>query len=273
MANPFLDELDTFFNKIVDLQFSLFQISTVLKRDLKKHQEAIKNDNEEKFKAGSRLGISDLTGETDNGWAINFPTNHSKLIENSEYENEIKNFISREAGYSIAQACEAFVRYLKNVVALQLFHKKETALELSQKFSNCETAEEHKVQLRNIRKLRSTKLLFQILEESSDEFAEMNKNNNLNIKLTSFYETLAFVRHKVTHSSSRFKKSEIRDWDNEKKSIFDHYFSTIPIENELLLKMERLQAQRILKRTAEFGYIIFKSLSLHNCYEWDVIEK
>lgn len=273
MTNPFLNELDTYFNRLVELQFSLFQISTVLKRDLKKHQELTSNDTADELKAASGLGISDLTGETDNGWEINFPTDYEKIIKYSEYENEIANFIARESGHSIAQACEVFVRFLKNSVAVQLYHSQEKALEISQKFSECQTKEEFKQQLRKIRKLGSPKLLFEILEDSSSEFEEMNRNNNLNIELTSFYEVLAFVRHKVTHSSSRFKKSAIHNWDDEKKYIFDNYYSTVPIENESLIKMERLQAQRVIKRTAELGFIIFKSLSMHHGYEWDVIKK
>jgi hypothetical protein len=272
MTNPFLTELDTYFNRIVELQFSLFQISTVLKRDFKKHQERSDNKTNNQFKAGSRLGIRDLSGETDNGWEINFSTDYTKFIKSSEYGNEIENFIAREAGYTIAQACEAFVRYLKDVVALQLFHFEEKAIQTSQKFSKCKTKEDYKRQLREIRKLRSPKLLFQILKQSSPEFKEMNKKNNLNIELTSFYEVLAFVRHKVTHSSSRFKRSAKEDWSREKNNIFNNYYSTIPIENELLIKMKRLRAQRVIKRTAELGFGIFKSLSLCNSYEWDIIK-
>ncbi|WP_445666027.1 hypothetical protein [Fodinibius sp. AD559] len=158
-------------------------------------------------------------------------------------------------------------------MGLQLFHSQKKASEVSQKFSKCKTKEDFKSQLRKIRKLRSPKLLFEILEESSAEFKEMNRNNNLNIELTSFYEVLAFVRHKVTHSSSRFKNSTIQNWDNEKTYIFDNYYSSVPIENESLIKMERLQAQRVIKRTAELGFIIFKSLSIQHGYEWDVIKK
>lgn len=273
MSNPFLNELDIFFNRLVELQFSLFQISTVLKRDLRNHQEIRTKGKISELKAISGLGISDLTGETDNGWEINFPTDYEKVVKSSEYENEIGNFIAREAGYSIAQSCEAFVRYLKNEVAVQLFHTQGKALEISPKFSKCKTEEEFKHQLRNIRKLRSPKLLFEILEDSSAEFKEMNRNNNLNIELTSFYEVLAFVRHKVTHSSSRFRRSDLQEWNTEKKYVFDNYYSTVPIENETLIKIKRLQAQRVIKRTAELGFIIFKSLSIQHGYEWDVIKK
>jgi len=101
----------------------------------------------------------------------------------------------------------------------------------------------------------------------------IRKKNNLGIKLTNFYEVLAFVRHKVTHSSSRFTPSDINDWSEDLHSIFDHYFTTVEIDGDLLIKMDRHQANRVVKRTAEIGFVIFKALSICNNYQWDILKK
>jgi len=274
MDNPFLKEIDTFYNRVIELQSTLFQIDNVLRRDLKK-QKSTNEKTKDKFtiKSASRLVISDLSGPTDNGWEINFPTDYNKIIKWSEYDQEIENLIAREAGYTIAQSCEAFVRFLRNVVAIQLMHNQGEAIAIDKKFSDCKTEEEFKTRVRKVSKLRSTENLFQTIEDTCRKFKSIKEKNNLGIELTNFYEILAFVRHKVTHSSSRFSPSETNNWSESLHAIFENYFATVQLKKDLLIKMNKQQANRVVKRTAELGFIIFKSLSICNNYEWNILEK
>jgi len=171
MANPFYSEIDALFKRILELQSTLFQISHVLEKDLKRQKNAEPEaKNRFPVKSFSNLVISDLSGKTDNGWEINFATHYDKTIKWDEYGQEIENLIARESGYTIAQSCEAFVRFLKYVVAIQLMQNKEKAIELDKDFSDCETKEDFKEQLRNVDKLHSPKFLFDLLSDTCGKY-------------------------------------------------------------------------------------------------------
>lgn len=273
MGNPFQSELDKFFSQIIDLKGTFFHVQNMFKNDLKKHIKATNESNNNfAFRSASRLIISDISGETDDGWEINFPTDYTKVINWTGYSKEVEKMIARQGAYTIAQSCEAFVRYLKDIVSIQLYHHKAKASKFDKAYKQCDTVDKFRTAIEHNYHLRNTENLFLFLEKTSKEFKKSKKNNNLGFDLTDFYQVVAFVRHKVTHTSARFESDEIEDWDSELKGIFENYFNTREIsDDESIIFMDKHKTNRVVKRIAELGFIIFKSLSISNGYKWKMI--
>lgn len=272
MKNPYRKDLDIFFNRIIELKGTLFHVADILKKDLKKKKK-VNSEFKEKIKSAvvSHLIISDISGPTDNGWEINFPTDVTREVLWEKYKNEIEKLISREACFLIAQSSEAFLRYFKNTVGTYLFLNKDYANKIDPQFSDCNTIDEYKSWVRRSGKINSTSWLFKILEEGCPKFQKVSTDNNLNVKFSDFYQALSFFRHKVTHSSSTFTKEEIEDknWSKEIKAIFDYYFPyETKSEDIFIFKLDKLKGQNNLKRIAEIAFQMYKALSICSELEW-----
>lgn len=270
-ANYYRIELDTFFKRIVLLQNTLFYISNVLNRDLKKKLEMDSQSQIGSTAVVSHLGISDISGPTDNGHPFHFPTGATKKIRWKNYEDEVNNIISREASFLIAQASEAFNRFLKNSAAICLSHNSNYANERDQIFNGIDKISDFKTAIRNSNNINSTSKLFQIFEDCCPKYLEVNSNNNIQMEFEDFYQALSFFRHKVTHSSSTFTTDELnkRNWSKEIHDIFEHYFPYKEFEeNTFIFKISKPKGQYTLKRISEIGFQIYKALSICEGFKW-----
>lgn len=272
MDNPYKEELDIFFTRIVELQNILFHLTNILKKDIESKIESVpKGQDKEGFALGSHLIISDISGKNGKGDNSFFPTGYTKQVDWDKYEKEIKKVISREASFLISQAYESFNRFLKNCSAIFLFMNKKMAAGIDNKFADCETIEEFK---RAIRKSRNTcypSQLFKILDANCIQYKLLNKNNILNAKLSDYHSSLAFFRNKVTHSSSTFTKKELNDkiLSRGLKEIFEHHFPYQEIEKkEFKFKMDNHKGRFVISRTAEVGFQIYKGLSKCADLKW-----
>lgn len=272
MDNPYKEELNIFFTRVVELQNILFHLTNILKKDLESKVESVpKGQEKDGFALGSHLIISDISGKKRKGDNLIFPTGYTKQVNWDKYEKEIRDMISREASFLISQAYESFNRFLKNCSAIFLFLNKKIAADIDKKFADCETIEEFK---RYIRKSRNTcypSQLFKILDANCIEYNQLNAKNILNAKLSDYHKSLAFFRHKVTHTSSTFTKKELNDkiLSRGLKEIFEHHFLYQETEGgEFKFKMDKHKGRFVISRTAEVGFQIYKGLSKCADFKW-----
>ena len=274
IEHPLILDLDAFLNKILFLKSTLFEIRTTLQNNLSKTNKAInKRKPKIDLKHISNLVISDLTDDDEGDWELNYPTKYQRVISWSKYGEEVNRLLSQEAGYAVAQACEAFNSYLKNIAAHQLMNNKDIAIALDSMFSNCFTLDEFKSCIRNSNKTRKPHQLFNVIKNTCSEFEKSNDHNNLNIPFNEFYQMVAFVRHKITHTSGQFKHTELLAKETSVKKLINKHVTIEHSKDLAVIKMTTMESQLIMKRLAEISFTIFKSISISNNYDWSMILK
>ncbi len=271
--NPLLSELNQFGNSIATSKGMLFQLNSHLseyKRILVDRFEPLKSEDFEYPILASTLIIGDLTGTSDKGWKINFPTGYSYQLEIDNISDRIDLLISREAMRCIAHGYEALEKFIYDIISKFLSLNKTKYTSLTTKYiKSHETLEETRDSIRTIRGKNNRDIL-SFLRKISPIFSSGELTNNENINLKEWYEVLSRVRHGITHANFKIIEDNKFKLTSEQIKILNKYFPNEPKEKFYDLKIDKESADKILNLMTEYGFFIFKSLSEEVGYNWKV---
>jgi hypothetical protein len=217
---------------------------------------------------GSSLIIGDLTGPTDKGWKLNYPTGFNTLLKHPEMRDNIDILISREGMRSVATAYEILESYLFNITAtfLKMNPEKQT---LAKKIKNYTDADLYE-QVR-IYRGRNNKELFKLIRLICPTFNTSETENSSNINLKDWYFTLSHVRHSIVHSLFNLNLRKA-NFTNYQKQILDEYFSYELDDEVAELMLSFDQANKQIVMIAEFGFMLFKSFSIEMKEDWKILK-
>jgi hypothetical protein len=280
-VNPFEVVWSQFIERCGDLNGILF----VLVSQLEKHRELqlirIRETgiNPGLMAAGAAVGIRDLTEWPVNGWARYYPV-AAYSLQGQEYIDAVDTYISLNAGWATAQAYEAFEAFIKDMQATRL-HESLTPHDATSvaKFEKTVTQNGKSV-VRDfqfwktfVRWQRRTNS--ELLKElrKVEELDELEVRNNRNIDLRKWHEVVAEVRHAITHSRQIVRSERMKNWSGDHRKLLKLHFPGVQLSHGYELKVTREAAETQIHTIAEYGFGIFKCLSILAGFNWQVLQK
>lgn len=101
--NVYYPFLMMFYNRLISLKYNGFIMNKTMQATLQKYNYG----PQDRTISVNALIISDITGDTDNGWRLNFHTGVSKNVLAKNFDNEVTRLISVECCHLLAQGFEA----------------------------------------------------------------------------------------------------------------------------------------------------------------------
>ena len=245
MSNPYKKHLIQLFQRIIELRHSSNRINLVLKRDVVKYTA-----EGARFFSGSSLIISDWTGETDNGWELNFHTGISIKTEKENYAREVDNLVSRECCLAFAQSFEALETFFKECI-----------------YQNSLL---HNIPVER-KKISGGDNLFKLVKKACGEnFLKFSKKNNKNVHFKQFWSTISESRHAIVHSSCKINMNQINK-SPDHFATFKYLFDCVDLDDKIfLIRLTYKQLDKVLKHVSEFAYQIYKLLSEKENLQYEI---
>lgn len=255
--NHYSPHIESFLNRILELRHVVSQLRVVLNGSIKSYEklEGIDNIN------SSRLIITDWTDPKVNGHNISFRTVARRVTPKETYNKEVERILSQEYCYAVAQSFEALERFMKDC----LYTKISSDLEFRQALSIVDI-QDYKRQ-----RVPGGEELFRLLKKACGaQFNIYSNNNNVNLKFKELWTILSEVRHSIVHSSSIIKREKLQKSEYH-YSIFTGLFGHSEIDSDRM-KIELIynQLSDVLNVIAEFGFQIYKLLSLKERLDWEI---
>ena len=217
------------------------------------------------------LVFGDLTGNSDKGWKINFPSDYSFELRVEEIDEKINLLINREAMRNIAFTYEVLETFIFNIISKFLFLNKSQYQELiSKKLKpKDQTVECYQEAIRNLRGKNNREVL-SLLRTISSHFSLAEIKNHEGVNLRDWIEVLSQVRHGIIHSNFRIMKNKNFNLTPEQQEVMLKYFPYNEQDAYYDLTIENVQAVKIFNLITEYGFLVFKSLSIEQDYDWKV---
>jgi hypothetical protein len=273
--------LEKYFNRIANLQGTLLHIekaltdySKIFRQRYDKSKDTYK-DKVPDFALGLRLIISDLTGETDNGWDFYFPTDGKHIVTATNYDSEIDNLIKRETGFSLAQGFEAFSTFLKDILASYFMIKPYEGIRFNIIDERVDIKEiDWGDAIRDFKSGKNNKNLFKLIRKINSDFEYSERNNNKQIDFKDWYTVYSLFRHKMVHESGKLLKTDkdFRNFNSEQMRYLESYFPFLESEDKLIFNIKRKVGDISLKLLSEYAFLIFKELSITLGYDWKILK-
>lgn len=253
-------ELDKFLSNISATQSINYQLATHLKKYKNNYLPTLR----ESF-MGSTLVMGDLTGPSDNGWKLNYPTGFTNSIGLPEMPSNIDILISREGMRNFATAYEILESYFFDITATYLKLNPSLIIH-AKKIENLNGNLKDQIRLY---RGKNNKELFKLIRKICPSFKTAETQNTANINLKEWYIMISHVRHAIVHSLFRlnFRKVNLTKYQ---KQLLDQYFSYNLNDNIAELRLSYEQANRSLVMIAEFGFLLFKSFSIEMDKDWRI---
>ncbi|MFD3000418.1 hypothetical protein ACFS7Z_08615 [Pontibacter toksunensis] len=267
MANPLKAELDIFLHNISLTNLMFYQTSTHLKNQKESLLKQFEGHEPEKGIMGTSLVIGDLTGPTDKGFKIYYHTGKVDKVKVKDIEESVEKLISREGMRSTANCYEILESFLFDITASYLYNNPEEQSKAAKIASQeCSSLEEYKEKVRKYRGQNNAEII-KLLRHLSVKLNESEKPRRHNI--SEWYQVISHVRHAVVHSLFKMNKNRARFTDFQKE-LFEHYFTFDEDSHSYNLRMTKKESERQIILVAEYGFHIFKCLSLEKQYDWQV---
>lgn len=249
-----------------------------LENDIKKYTQSLidkLDNNKTNFLKGSRLVISDFTGESDNGWEINFPLPTSGYFVTSdnylEKNNQLIQFISSTL---VAQSYEAIETFFKEILISYFENNNQIAFETIGK-ANCILNKNNVDWNNTVRKLNqgtNNKGLLKIIRILSTEFCKAERTNLKNIDLEKWFDMVSIIRHSIIHSESILKNNEFNKIDKYERKILEKFFE---VENQnggnKRIIISGKHASNVIEFMSEYAFQVFKGLSISADLDWRIL--
>ncbi len=259
-ANPFLVPLRRLFK---DLS---------LLRGLRAHLEVqlvICRSTAAPLSIGSWLVVSDLTARPDDWTLREYPVERfDSTCE--DFGKLALDHICRNASWVVAQAWERFESFLLDIGATYLVSYDSTEIDFKgkEKYFTKEGLPSDFASWRRFAKSqyrgRNNKELLDFLRSLAPHLREAEGANDLKLDLVAWYETVALVRHAVTHSDCVVAGS----LGELKAKALRQNFSGELGEQGYKLLVRPSEADDALQTFATYGFSVFKSLSIAANLEW-----
>lgn len=273
--NPLLADLNHLGENIGTTFGILYQLEchlTDYKKILKERFEPIKHKIKQPIIA-TTLVIGDLTGNSDKGWKINFPTDFYFELRLEDIDYKIDLLIERESMRNIAFCYEVLEKFMYDITAKYLFTNRERYKDqIKRSFKTSEdTLDGYQQAIRNL-KGKNNKEILSLLRKLSDHFSKAESKNNEGIDLKDWFEVFSRVRHGIVHSSFKLKKDIKQPLTIGQRKILNKYFPNEEQDKFYDLKIKKQHADKMLNLITEYGILIFKSLSIEGNYHWKVFK-
>lgn len=266
LQNKLLPTLDDFLSRQAYIQGLGLHFETYFKKYAQPNIPGPPNPQFD-FILGTNLIISDLTGETDNGWIINFST--GKFYGLSHYNRKWKEdqLLIDVISFLVAQSYESLETFIKNILIkyLELYDNGFNKCGLQQ----IETPEETIKKL----KTKNNQEYIELISKISGDFKTALTVNNRNLNLINWFEHFSSVRHAITHRARRCENSDFGKLKKGEISQFKKFFPYKTIDKTKRYYFSTSNLDYIIKVSSEFGYTIFKYISIDLNYNWKVYEK
>ncbi len=260
IMNPYQNHIKDFFQRNIELQHSMYEISETIEKSMNLFESC----NNWDLKSFSQLVISDWSVKSDNGWVINNSTGNSKTIRKENHQEELRRIISAECCYTFAQTYESLERFIKDCIVTRTKTDVRYKEYLEKKYK--------KVFCRDI--LRGSSDIFDCIKKAGNPyFNKISNSNNSTIKFKEYWDIISQVRHGIIHSSSKIEIVKIHKTPYHFK-LFDRLFSYKNINDEVLeIQLDYKKTKNLQKIISEFGFQIFKSISMAEGLDWDILIK
>ncbi|AHM61616.1 hypothetical protein D770_16810 [Flammeovirgaceae bacterium 311] len=263
MNNPYLKHLRDYHITLSDLQGQAFQIGTYLKNYTK---TLLKRPPGEDYLL-STLYFTDITSTEEGRF---FPRDYY-ISNNDNVEEFVADILVMVNNAIIAHSYERFISFLKDVIT-EILLRDRTIAEPSVKFSPTEeldfkTVREklNEVRMKNTDRLR-------VLRQYSAEYKKYETQNNYRINFCEWLDAVTKARDAITHSSSLIDKSTVEGLGPNKLKSLELYFQLQELDDEYRLISEIDDVRHFIRNCSEFSFLVFKSLSMKDNYEWSVYE-
>ena len=114
--NPLKIEIDDFLSKIANYEFLHFQTKAQLTYRIRDVKKQIETNNGFAPHSATSLIIGDLTGKSDNGWKLNYPTGFKVEIAKNEMVESLENLIKQNGMTYLANCYEILESFLFNIL-------------------------------------------------------------------------------------------------------------------------------------------------------------
>ena len=272
--NPYEKHFEELSESITKLKGTLYHVSTALKNYSKDFMgRHAKFDNLPDFALGSFVVASDLTHFGQKGIPRVYPCPGRHVVKLSEYETETNALINRERAFSAAHCYERLESFMKDILLQYYLDSTLSAanLKLYSKLSSTDPVEIRREISRRTGKNNVD--LLRTFRKIAPSFEKFEKRNIREVDFTLWYKVFAVFRHSVTHRSGKLSidSEDYKSLDSKSREILKEYFPNINVENELIFELAQSDGERIFRMTCEYGFQIFKAVSLQNGYEWRVL--
>lgn len=228
--------------------------------------------------AGSTLVVIDLTGPTNDGWPPKFPSGGFG-VRGEEYFEISNTIVRRESAWAVAQGYEAFESFLKDIAATCFDMRPERAnADEIKKFEKTNSAQLFMCQDLQYWQTfvrsqygggRNNSRILKLLRKLAPGLDEAEIENNRAIDLRKWYSEVWVVRGAVTHSNMRIRKSQTQCLNDDSETFF-------PCEVQdgvRILNLQTKNATNCLEVFTQYAFQVFKFLSMHEGYEWNILGK
>jgi hypothetical protein len=258
--NPYETHIENLFIRLLELRHTSSHLKSVLNASVKNFEKV----EDGRFINASALVISDWTGPTSNGWELNYHTGIRKITFKENYSQEVINIFSQECCYAFAQSFEALERFFKDCIFTKIGHDhdycKALKIENSAEFQRDEIP-------------GGDKLFVWIRKAGGPLFARYSNSNNVNFNFKVLWTILSQVRHAITHSNSIIKLDKISQTDYH-LAVFKDLFQLTTVSTETVhLELDYHGLSQLIDYIAEFGFQVFKILSMKENFHWDILKK
>ncbi|WP_026465008.1 hypothetical protein [Adhaeribacter aquaticus] len=271
MTNPLEEELDIFLENIALTSSMFYQTSTHLNNQKKYLIKNFQGQNPEQMIMGYALNIGDLTGPTDNGYKLIYPTGKYQQIKVKEIEESINLLVKRDGMRCVANCYEVLESFLFDISAIYAFKNPQDFAQVIKKsnFTPDINLNFFKEYLRKNFRGRNNKEILKLIKGLSPSFnaSEMPVKHNI----SEWYQVITQVRHAITHSLFKIDKEKAH-FTPHQKEILVLYFSFKEENQYYLLEMTEEEAKKQMQLVAEYGFHIFKCLSMEKSYDWQVLK-
>ncbi len=250
--NHYTDYLKNYYTRLLTLRHYAFRIDKILTDSITTIVN-LENIDDDFLLHGSRLAISDWTSNPSEIFSTGIRVRTLK----NDYEQEIQTIISQEFGFAFAQSFEALETFMKDCIFNKISRNEDFKNSLKPK---------DPMNLQRNNMPDGDNLFIWVKKACGKYFNEYSNKNNKVLNFTDFWKLIALVRHAITHSSSMIKKEKI---EVKKWQIFNSIFDHEEINPETIkIKLNRSTFNLASDQLAEFGFQIFKMLSLEENMEW-----
>lgn len=272
------DVLERFFDRANHLNGLLHHLETQLRwfRDSVHTEHAALIPH---LAAGYSLVIRDLTEWPSHGWAVYYSSG-SFATKGKEFLELVDLLTAREAAWAVAQGVEAFETCLKDLLAAHYMAVPSTpeADELRKQEPKLNQAGHHRGELEfwkmYVRRLyRSANDVLSEVRRIAPALIDAEQSNNYPRDMTSWFAVVLEVRHAVVHSNLTISSGCLAGWTSQLRQLTSTLFSGTHSSAGFELRPTVKEASEALKGLVEYGYAVFKALSIAAGAEWRVFPK
>lgn len=254
--------LDIFFGELTRISGELGFSSNSLGNNSHLLQENIlKNSYKAEYTYLSRLVISDIIGETDNGWFYKFALDPKYKIKTVDLIDETNEIISKLSCFALIQSFESLKRFMRLCIIIY-FEKKPTVgrllLSINKTKKNINWEKEF-----NAFGNQKKDVEFETLAKISTKFDFGINNNNYKINLKDYLSVFKTIRNRIVHNNFTFSQDDFNSFGSNKAQIgiLNYFFPYIKIGRIFKIQLNPEWAKKNIDVTAEIGLLIYNGVS------------